>query len=74
MLYIKKNKNMKEKISYTKAYEELNSILQNLQNAPVSDLDDMVKQVKKATELISLCREKLRKAEADLSESFKEIA
>ncbi len=65
---------MKEKISYAKAYEELNDILQNLQNAPVSDLDDMVEQVKKATELISFCREKLRKAETDLSESFKEIA
>jgi exodeoxyribonuclease VII small subunit len=64
---------MDKKLTYAKAYKEIETLMQKMQNEQISDLDEMVNDVKKVSELISFCREKLRKAESDLNESSMEI-
>ncbi len=63
---------MKAPTSYKKAIEELESILQLLEQNEV-DVDQMTKQLKRATELIGFCREKLHKTDVELQAIFKEL-
>lgn len=60
---------MKEKISYKKAYEELQVLMLSLESDEIQDLDEMMKKAKRANELIVFCREKLRSAEDELGNS-----
>ena len=50
----------KEEIKYGKAIEELEGILERIQSGEV-DIDDLAKEVKRATELIKLCKNKIEK-------------
>ena len=63
---------MKAPTSYKKAIEELESILQLLEQNEV-DEDQMTQQLKRATELIGFCREKLHKTDVELQAIFKEL-
>ena len=63
---------MKAPTSYKKAIEELESILQLLEQNEV-DVDQMTQQLKRATELIGFCREKLHKTDVELQAIFKEL-
>ena len=63
---------MKAPTSYKKAIEELESILQLLEQNEV-DVDQMTQQLKRATELIGFCREKLHKTDLELQAIFKEL-
>lgn len=56
-------------ISYTKAMAEIESILKQLQSADC-DVESLATKVKRASELIELCRKKLYKAEADVEKLF----
>lgn len=56
----------KKKQSYQAALEELETILQNLQDGKIS-IDDLMEQSARATELIALCRKKLRDVEGNLN-------
>lgn len=56
---------MENKITYEEATKQIEDILMRLRNNEIS-VDNLSKEVKQATELITLCRNKLTTAEADL--------
>ncbi len=57
---------MPKKISYEVAYQELSTILEELENDSLT-VDELPKKVKKANELLRFCKEKLRDAEKEIS-------
>lgn len=61
----------KKKITYAQAIEEVERILERF-NGEQMDVDELGAQVKRAADLIRLCKEKLRKAEQEASEALKE--
>ena len=58
---------MSKKFSYESAIEELNKIVADIQTGDVG-LDDLAKMIKRANELISKCKEKLRNVEGQINE------
>ena len=58
-------------ISYTEAMAEIGNILTSLQSSSC-DVESLAKRVERASELIDLCRKKLRKAESDVDKLFAE--
>lgn len=56
----------KKQIAYSEAIKEVETILERFESEEF-DLDSLASEVKRATELIALCKEKLRKAEDALS-------
>ena len=58
-------------ISYKEAIAEIEAILKSLREEQNS-IDTLSERVARATELIALCREKLRKAEADVNRVLEE--
>ena len=56
-------------ISYTEALAEIEAILTSLQSSNC-DVESLAKKVERASELIDLCRKKLRKAESDVDKLF----
>ncbi len=56
----------KKKITYSEAIREVEEILSRLNNEEL-DVDRLAAEVKRASELIALCRTKLRKAEEDIA-------
>lgn len=59
----------KSSISYTEAMAEIEQILSWIQRDDC-DIESLAQKVKRASELIELCRGKLRKAEADVEKLF----
>jgi exodeoxyribonuclease VII small subunit len=57
---------MDKKRSYNEAVREIEEILARLGGEEL-DVDRMAAEVKRAAELIALCKEKLRKAEEEVS-------
>ena len=55
--------------TYTKAYTELQSIVSKMQNEEIG-LDELGKEVKRAAELIKMCKEKLRDVEKEIEASL----
>lgn len=55
----------KTEISYSEAIAQVESIIAKL-NTDNFDVDTLASEVKKATELIALCKQKLSKAEQDV--------
>lgn len=53
------------KLSYDKAFSDLEKILEELQSDEVS-IDKLAVKLKKAKELIQVCKEKLRNVEEEL--------
>ncbi len=62
----------KKEIKYSKAVEELNAILDDLQSERV-DVDEVADKVKRAIELIRLCREKITATELEVKKVIKEF-
>ena len=62
----------KKSVSYKEAAEELNSILESLESDAV-DVDEVSIKVKKAVELIVLCREKIENTEIQVKKIVKEF-
>jgi len=62
----------KKMIKYSQAVEELNSILSELESERV-DVDDVAVKVKKAIELIKMCRERIEKTELEVIKIVKEF-
>jgi exodeoxyribonuclease VII small subunit len=56
-------------MTYREAIEELETILRALETDSV-DVDDLTARVERSAELIRLCRQKLRHAEASLDRVF----
>lgn len=62
---------MSEKqISYNEAYDELQTILEDIKERNV-DVDKLAAKVKRARELINLCEERIKKAEMEIEEIVK---
>ena len=61
----------KEKLTYERAYAELNQILKAIQEEQIG-LDQLAMELKRAKELIQFCREKLRAVEHELDDIFDE--
>ncbi len=61
----KSNKMAKKQIAYAEAMAEIERILARFRNEEM-DVDRLAAEVKRAKELIVLCRERLLKAETDV--------
>jgi exodeoxyribonuclease VII small subunit len=62
----------KEKINYTAAFEELQQIVNEIEEGEIS-VDELSKKVKRATELIRICKTKLTSTEEDVQKILKEL-
>ena len=63
---------MSEKINYTKAFEELQAIVEEIEKGQIS-VDELSEKVKRATFLIKLCKGKLTSTEEDVKQILKEL-
>lgn len=61
----------KAKITYDKAFAELNQILDDIQSEDAS-IDQIAVKSKRANELLKFCRDKLRTIEEQVAENFEE--
>lgn len=61
-----------EKKTYKAAMEELESILASIEQGDM-DVDDMLKKVGRATELIRFCRQKLTQTDEAVQKLLEEI-
>ena len=59
-------------MTYERAYEELESIMKDLQEDKVS-VDELTVKVKRAAELITFCNEMLRATEAEVTAVVKKL-
>ena len=62
----------KKNIKYSAAIVELNGILEDLESERI-DVDEVSQKVKKAVELIELCRDKIEKTELEVRKIVKEF-
>ncbi len=63
---------MKEKsITYDQAYTELHQILSDLQQSETS-VEELTQKIKRASELISICKTKLRNTEKEIQKLLQE--
>ncbi len=56
----------KETITYTEAFDELQQIVQEMENADIS-VDELSDKIKRCTMLIKLCKDKLTKTEEEIA-------
>ena len=59
----------KKELSYSEAMVEVEKIIKKLNNDEL-DIDTISVDIKQATELIKLCKSKLKKSEAEITELF----
>ncbi|WP_439879555.1 exodeoxyribonuclease VII small subunit [Pontibacter sp. MBLB2868] len=64
------NKDLNE-MTYREATQELEEILRAIENDAV-DVDELTQKVQRSSELIKLCKQKLRKAEKAIDQVFNE--
>ncbi len=63
---------MKNEISYSAAFEELQLIVKEMEEGEIA-VDELSAKVKRAAELISICKEKLTSTEESVSQILKEL-
>ncbi|MBM3404541.1 MAG: exodeoxyribonuclease VII small subunit [Bacteroidetes bacterium] len=63
---------MSEKINYTKAFEELQQIVEEMEQGEIT-VDELSDKVKRATQLIKICKTKLRSTEEDVNKILREL-
>lgn len=63
---------MNEELTYTKAFEELQSIVAEMEDGEIS-VDVLSERVKRATALIAICKKKLSTTEEDVNAILKEL-
>lgn len=61
-----------KKPSYTEAFSELQQIVREIENGQIS-VDELSEKVRRAAELITLCRQKLTSTEEDVNKILKEM-
>ncbi|MFW5760012.1 MAG: exodeoxyribonuclease VII small subunit [Cyclobacteriaceae bacterium] len=61
---------MSNEITYKKAITEIEAIITGIENES-QDLDELAQQVKKAAQLLKICKGKLKNTESDLDEALK---
>ncbi len=63
---------MSEEISYTAAFEELQLIVQEIEEGGIS-VDELSVKVKRAAQLIKICKFKLTSTEENVNQILKEL-
>jgi exodeoxyribonuclease VII small subunit len=63
---------MSENIDYTTAFEELQMIVSEIEQGEIS-VDELSSKVKRATELIKICKDKLTTTEEDVNNILKQL-
>jgi exodeoxyribonuclease VII small subunit len=63
---------MKDKVTYTEAWEELKQIVDEIENGEIT-VDDLSDKVSRAALLIRVCKEKLKTTEEDVNKILKEL-
>ncbi len=63
---------MENKINYTKAIQELEKIVSEIEQGEIT-IDILSEKVKRASELIRICKEKLTSTEEDVSRILEEL-
>jgi exodeoxyribonuclease VII small subunit len=63
---------MEKKISYTEAIEELETIVTEIEQGEIT-IDTLSEKVKRASELIRICKEKLSSTEEDVNKILGEL-
>lgn len=56
----------KETLNYTDAFNELQNIVKKMENADIS-VDELTKNIERATILINVCKDILSKTETDVN-------
>jgi exodeoxyribonuclease VII small subunit len=59
-------------INYTEAFEELQLIVAEMENGKIS-VDDLAIKVKRASELIKICKNKLSETEGDVQKILSDL-
>jgi exodeoxyribonuclease VII small subunit len=62
---------MKEELKYEQAYQELQTIVHRMENDEL-DIDQMSEQLKRAQQLIKLCKDKLTKTDEEIKKILAE--
>lgn len=63
---------MSEEISYTEAHRELQEIVSEMENSEIS-IDELDVKIKRASELLKICKDKLFKTEKNVQDILEEI-
>ena len=63
---------MSEKIKYQEAFEELQQIVTDIEEGEIS-VDELSEKVKRAAQLIKICKTKLTQTEANVDQILKEL-
>jgi exodeoxyribonuclease VII small subunit len=63
---------MEQDLTYDKAYQELKSISQQIENETIT-VDVLAQKVKRAAELIDFCQAKLRATETEVDKIIKQM-
>ena len=63
---------MNENPSYTEAFKELQEIVTEIEQGEIS-VDELSEKVKRASKLISICKNKLATTEEDVNKILKEL-
>lgn len=63
---------MNDQPTYTDAFEELQQIVADIEDGEIT-VDELSVKVKRASELIKLCKEKLSSTEENVQEILKEL-
>lgn len=63
---------MSEEISYTDAHNELQEIVNEMENSEIT-VDDLDTKIKRASELLKICKDKLFKTEKSVQDILEEI-
>ena len=63
---------MTEEISYTAAYNELQEIVLEMENSEIG-IDELDTRIKRASELLKICKDTLFKTEKEVAQVLEEI-
>jgi exodeoxyribonuclease VII small subunit len=61
-----------ENTTYTAAFEELQNIVRDMEDGEIT-VDELAVKVKRASELIKICKQKLVSTEEDVNKILKEL-
>jgi exodeoxyribonuclease VII small subunit len=63
---------MEKQINYTEAFDELQQIVGDIEEGEIT-VDELSIKVKRASELIKICKNKLTSTEEDVNQILKEL-
>lgn len=64
---------MKEDLTYTEAFEQLQIIVKRMEDADIS-VDDLADHIKQASKLIKICKDKLTKIDQEVNKNIAELS